>query len=78
MCFTMGGELEYFFRTRYHIFPWVTIRVTTHVTILLWEFCAVSNAILLSAHYYIGYCMYHYTFSVTLVHIPEGRIDNSE
>ena len=34
------------FRTRYHIFPRVTIRITTHVTIPLWEFCTVSNALL--------------------------------
>ena len=48
----MGGGLEHFLRTRYHIFPRVTIPVTTHITILLWEFCTVSNALLLLAHYY--------------------------
>ena len=65
----MGGGLEYIFKTRYHLFPRVTIRVTTHVTILLWEFCTISNALLLLAHYYIGYCMPYYTFSVKQVHI---------
>ena len=35
VCFTIGGCLEPFFRTGYHIFQRVTIRVTTHVTIRL-------------------------------------------
>ena len=42
---------------RYHIFPRVTICVITHVTIFLREFCTVSNALLLLAHYYIDPCM---------------------
>ena len=63
----MGGGLECFFRTHYHIFPWVTIRITTHVTIFLWEFCTVSNALLLLTHYYINHCVPYYTFSVTWV-----------
>ena len=36
VCFIMGGDLERLFRMCYHIFLRVTIRVTTHVTILLW------------------------------------------
>ena len=51
------------FRTRYHIFPRV-ICVATHVTTLLWEFCTVSNELLLLAHYYMDYIMPYYTFSV--------------
>ena len=43
VCFTMGGGLERFFRMRYHIFLGVTICATTHVTILLWKFCTVSE-----------------------------------
>ena len=42
---------------RYHIFPRVTICVITHVTTFLREFCTVSNALLLLAHYYIDHCM---------------------
>ena len=42
---------------RYHIFPRVTICVITHVTTFLREFCDVSNALLLLAHYYIDHCM---------------------
>ena len=42
---------------RYHIFPRVTICVITHVTMFLREFCTVSNALLLLAHYYIDHCM---------------------
>ena len=34
VCLTMGGNLERFFRTRYHIFSRVAIRVTSHVTLL--------------------------------------------
>ena len=64
VCSTMDGGLELFFRTRYHIFARVSICVTTHVTILLSEFCTVSNALLLLAHYYIGHSMPYYTFSV--------------
>ena len=41
---------------RYHIFPRVTICVITHVTMFLREFCTVSNALLLLAHYYIDHC----------------------
>ena len=62
VCFTMVEGLERFFRTGYHMFSWATIRVTTHVTILLWGVCTVSNALLLLAHYYIDYCMPYYTF----------------
>ena len=64
VCFTMSGDLECLFRMRHHIFQQVTVRVTTHVTILLWEFCTVSNALLLLACYCIVYCMTCYTFSV--------------
>ena len=64
MCFAIGGGPERFFRTRYHILPWVTIHLTTHVIILLWEFCTVSNAQLLYVHHYINCCMPYYTFSV--------------
>ena len=63
-CFTLVGDLERFFRMCYRIFPWVTTRLTTHVTISLWGFCTVSNTLLLLAHYYIGHCMPYYTFSV--------------
>ena len=49
--------LECFLRTRYHLLSRVTIRVTTHVTILLREFCIIFNGPLLWAHYYIGYCI---------------------
>ena len=62
MCFTMGGSLERFSRMRYRELPRVTIRYTTDFTILLREFCTVSNALL--ADYYIDYCMPYYTFSV--------------
>ena len=41
----MGEGFECFLRMCYHIFPQVTILVTTHVTICLMEFCAVSNEI---------------------------------
>ena len=64
VCFAMGGGLERILRSRYHIFPRVTIHVTTLVNILLCKFCTASNALLLIAYYYIGYCMLYYTFSV--------------
>ena len=54
---TMGRGLECFFRMRYHIFPRVTILVTTHVTIFLWEFCTISNAVALLVHYQMCYCV---------------------
>ena len=52
VCFIIGGGLERCFRTRYHIFPMLIIRVTTHVIILLWEICTAFNALLLLAQYY--------------------------
>ena len=64
VCFTMGGGLEHFFRMRYHMYAPVTINITTHNTILLWEFCTVSNALQLLAHYSIGHCIPYHTFSV--------------
>ena len=64
VCFTMGGGLERFLRSRYHIFSRVTIHVTTLVIILLWTFCILPNAILFLDHYYISYCMLYFTFSV--------------
>ena len=66
---TMGRGLECFFRMRYHIFPRVTILVTTHVTIFLWEFCTISNAVALLVHYQMCYCVPYRTFSVKQVHI---------
>ena len=62
VCFITGGGLGRFYRMRYDIFPRVSIFVTTHVTILLWEFCTVSNALLLLAHYCISRCMSYCTF----------------
>ena len=64
LCFTVSGGLKCFFRMRYHIFQQVTVRVTTHFNIPLWEYCTVSNAPLLLACYCIVYCMTYYTFSV--------------
>ena len=43
---TMGGGLECFFRMRYQIFLRVTTCVTTHVAILLSEFCTLATACL--------------------------------
>ena len=57
VCLTMGGGFEQFFGTRYHMFPRVTIHVVTDVTILLWEFYTISNALLLL---YISYNMPYY------------------
>ena len=65
----MGGGFEHFLRMHYYIFTRATIWVTTHATIMLWEFCTISNALLLSPHHYIGYCMPYYTIPVKEVHI---------
>ena len=67
ICFTMGGGLEHFWRTRCHIFLRVTICIATRITIHFWEFCTVCNALPLLAHYQICYCMPYHTFSVNLV-----------
>ena len=64
VCSTMGRGLECFFRICYHIFPRVTILVTTHVTICLWAFCTISNAVALLVHYQMCYCVPYRTFSV--------------
>ena len=68
VCFTIGGGLKHFFRTRYHIFPNCHTRYHS-CYILLWELCNVSNGLLILGHYYISYCMRYYTFSVKYVHI---------
>ena len=64
ICFTMGGGLEHFCRTRCHIFRRVTICIATRITIHFWEFCTVCNALPLLAHYQMCYCMPYHTFSV--------------
>ena len=51
VCSTMAGGFECFFRKCCHIFPWVTILVITHVTICLWVFCTIFNALTLLVHY---------------------------
>ena len=59
---TIGGRLECFFRMCYHMFPWVTILITTHATIRLWEFCSISNALQLLVHFQMCYCVPYRTF----------------
>ena len=69
VCSTMGRGFKCLFRMCYHIFPRVTILVTTHITICLWEFCTISNAEALLVHYQMCYCVPYRTFSVKQVHI---------
>ena len=64
VCSTIGGGLECYFRMCYHIFPWVTILITTHATIRLWEFCSISNALQLLVHFQMCYCVPYRTFKV--------------
>ena len=56
-------DLGLLFGMRYDVFREVAIHITTHAKIFLWEFCTVSDVLLLLARYYIPYCMLHYTFS---------------
>ena len=67
VCSTMGEGLECFFKMCYYIFPRVTIIVTTHVTIRLWGFCTISNALPLLVHYQICYCLPYRTFKYIIV-----------
>ena len=42
----------------YHMLAWVSILVTTQVTIRLWEFCTVSRALPLLGYSQMCKCMY--------------------
>ena len=50
------------------MFARVTILLINHVTIFLWEFCTISNTLLLLVHYQMCYGVPYHTFSVKLVH----------
>ena len=70
VCSIMGGGVERFFKKRYHIFARAPIHVLTHVTIILGEFCTVSNGLLflscLCIDYFLPYLHFQWNRYITV------------
>ena len=64
VCFPLRGALQHIFKALNHALTCTTKRVTTYVTILLWNFLIISNALPLLARYQMCYCIPYHAFSI--------------